>query len=221
MAFNSIKIVGNGAAQTAITNTNIVESVVHSLLAYNTNGTHTSFSIIVNGLAVITESIAANGSYTLPIKLNVPVGASMEVTADTGVSVTVNYYSQSIDPAAATTALQNIVIDGVSSVTHIKDAGVTELSTIVIDGVSLVTSTKDAGVTELNTIVSTGTATVSNLVAEAEAHVATIPDGTINDAIVTAVDTWSSEKISSEVYKVEDKVASIMPPIVASIVFGG
>ena len=144
MAFNSIKIIGNGVAQTAITNTHIVESVVHSLLAYNTSGSTTSFSIAVDGSTVVTQSIAAGGSYTLPIKLNVPVGASMTVTAATGVDVTVNYYSQAIDAVAGVNAVQA-------------------------------------------------------LVTEAEAHVASIPDGTINDSITTAVDTWSSSKISSEI----------------------
>jgi len=143
MAFNSIKIIGNGVAQTAITNTHIVESVVHSLLAYNTSGSTTSFSIAVDGSTVVTQSIAAGGSYTLPIKLNVPVGASMTVTAATGVDVTVNYYSQAIDAVAGVNAVQA-------------------------------------------------------LVTEAEAHVASIPDGTINDSITTAVDTWSSSKITSE-----------------------
>ena len=187
MAFNSIKIIGNGVAQTAITNTHIVESVVHSLLAYNTSGSTTSFSIAVDGSTVVTQSIAAGGSYTLPIKLNVPVGASMTVTAATGVDVTVNYYSQAIDTVAATTVLQDTVTDGVASVTSTKDTSVTTLNGIVT-----------AGTTTLNDIVSTGTATVAGLVADAEAHVAGIPDGTINDGITTTVDTWSSSKISSE-----------------------
>lgn len=143
MAFNSIKITGNGAAQTAITNTNIVESVVHSLLAYNTSESTASFSIAVGGSIVVTQSITAGGSYTLPIKLNVSVGASMTVTAATGVDVTVNYYSQAIDAVAGVNAVQA-------------------------------------------------------LVTEAEAYVASIPDGTINDGITTAVDTWSSDKIANE-----------------------
>jgi hypothetical protein len=163
MAFNSIKITGNGAAQTAITNTNIVESVVHSLLAYNNSGSTSSFSIALDGSTVITESIEANGSYTLPIKLNVPVGASMTVIAGTGVSVTVNYYSQAIDAAAGVNAVQALVTEAVD-------------------------------------------------------YVATIPEGAINDTIITTVDTWSSSKITDEL-ATKQKIG--INPIAATIIFGG
>jgi len=206
MAFNSIKIVGNGTAQTAIANTNIIESVVHSLLAYNTGSNAAGFSISVDGATVITERLEAISSYTLPIKLNVPVGTSMEVTADVGVDLVISYYSQSIDAAASTTLLQNTVVEGVELITGVKDSGISaigshvnqgiqSLDSVIVSGSSSLTGIIGSGTTSLDNIISTGTTTLSGILSEVEAHVATIPEGTINDSIETNVDTWSSQHI--------------------------
>lgn len=143
MAFNNVKIVGNGVDQVAITNISITESVVHGLIAYNESESSNTLSIIIDGSEVITETLTANSKYTLPIKINVPVNSVLSVNAGVGVSASISYYTQAIDPAAAINSVQQ-------------------------------------------------------LVDQAEAHVASIPDGTINDTITTTVDTWSSSKVSTE-----------------------
>jgi hypothetical protein len=106
MAFKNIKIVGDGLAQTVLTNSATLEGVVTNLVAYNGTAGALSFSLLIGGVSVITESVPANDSYRLPDKINVPVSGVLTINAATGVDVTISSYQAAIDPAAALTAAQ-------------------------------------------------------------------------------------------------------------------
>jgi hypothetical protein len=106
MAFKNIKIVGDGLAQTVLTNSATLEGVVTNLVAYNGTAGALSFSLLIGGVSVITESVPANDSYRLPDKINVPVSGVLTINAATGVDVTISSYQAAIDTAAALTAAQ-------------------------------------------------------------------------------------------------------------------
>ncbi len=107
MAFNNTKIVGNGTAQTVVTNGANTESVVNSLVAYNTTDGVLAFDMLINDTVVVTEDVSANGSFRLPDKLNIQVDTELKVNAPTGITVTVSYLNQAIDVSAATTLVQD------------------------------------------------------------------------------------------------------------------
>lgn len=121
MAFNSIKIIGNGTAQQAINNSSTLEAVVNSLVAYNTTGGTLTFNLLINGVTFVTESINANSSFRIPDKLNVPANSILTVNAPTGISVSVSYFQQAIDPAATLTVVQQLAADAAASATSAAD----------------------------------------------------------------------------------------------------
>lgn len=106
MAFKSIKIVGDGLARTILTNTTILEGVITGLVAYNSTGSVLSFSLFIDGVSIITESVGANSSYRLPDKINVPLSTELTLNAPVGLEVTISAYQTAIDPAAALSAVQ-------------------------------------------------------------------------------------------------------------------
>jgi hypothetical protein len=106
MAFKSVKIVGDGNAQVAITNSNNAESVIHGLLAYNLGDVDKAFTILLGTGTILTETITAGSSYTLPIKLNVPVDTTLSINAAENVEVNISYYQQLIDTAAGLSTVE-------------------------------------------------------------------------------------------------------------------
>ena len=70
MGFLVNKITGNGTTQTAITNDATLEAVVNSLVAYNKTGGALTFSVLIDGSVIFTESVSANSSYRIPDKIN-------------------------------------------------------------------------------------------------------------------------------------------------------
>ena len=106
MAFKNIKIVGNGTAQTVLTNTSILEGVTTGLVAYNSTAGALSFSLLIDGVSVISESVDANTSYRLPDKVNIPVNTVLTVNAATGLDITVSAYQTAIDVNAALSLAQ-------------------------------------------------------------------------------------------------------------------
>ena len=106
MGFLVNKITGNGTAQVAVTNDVTLEAVVNSLVAYNSTGGALTFSVLVDGSTIFTESVAANSSYRIPDKVNLSASKVLSVNAATGVSVTVSYLQQAIDVAGALSAAQ-------------------------------------------------------------------------------------------------------------------
>jgi hypothetical protein len=109
MAFKSVKIVGDGNAQVAITNSNNAESVIHGLLAYNLGDVDKAFTILLGTGTILTETITAGSSYTLPIKLNVPVDTTLSINAAENVEVNISYYQQLIDTAAGLSTVEAYV----------------------------------------------------------------------------------------------------------------
>lgn len=108
MGFLINKITGNGTAQVAVTNDATLEAVVNSLVAYNSTGGVLTFSVLVDGSTIFTESVSANSSYRIPDKINLSASKVLSVNAATGVSVTVSYLQQAIDVAGALNAAQTI-----------------------------------------------------------------------------------------------------------------
>jgi len=111
MGFLVNKIMGDGTAQTAITNDATLEAVVNSLVAYNTTGGALNFSVLINDEVIFTESVAANDTFRLPDKVNLGASSTLKVNADTGVDVTVSYLQQAIDTAGALSAAQQAAQD--------------------------------------------------------------------------------------------------------------
>ena len=111
MAFNNIKIVGNGSALTAITNTVNTESVVNSLVAYNITDEELIFSLIIDEEEVVIEKVSANSSFRLVDKLNVPTDTTLSVEAPIGINVTVSYFQQTIDTSAALTVVGELAAE--------------------------------------------------------------------------------------------------------------
>jgi len=122
MAFNNIKIVGNGSALTAITNTVKTESVINSLVAYNIADEELTFSLIIDEQEVVIEKVPANSSFRFVDKLNVPVNTILSVEAPVGVNVTVSYFQQTIDTAAALTVVQQAAQDASDNADRAENA---------------------------------------------------------------------------------------------------
>ena len=111
MAFNNIKIVGDGTAQIAVTNTDILEAVSTGLIAYNTTDGVLSFTLLIDGVVIITEEVAATSSYRLPDKVNIPVNTVLTINAPIGVDITLSSYQSPIDTLVALTSVQQAVQD--------------------------------------------------------------------------------------------------------------
>ena len=133
MAFNNIKIVGNGIEQVAVTNTATVESVINSLVAYNSTAGELSFSLMLDGVEVVSEKVDANGSFRFVDKLNIPVGNVLTVNAAIGVNVTISYFTQAIDTAAVLSAAQ-ILSQSVSDDADRAEAALGDNSNPIITG---------------------------------------------------------------------------------------
>jgi hypothetical protein len=109
MAFNSIVVTGSGVSQNVVVNTNILESVVTSMVITNTTGSSQVVDVLVNSAVYMSVTVAANDKLVVGDKLNVPVSQTMAVEAPTGVTVAVSYMTQAIDTAAALSLVQNTV----------------------------------------------------------------------------------------------------------------
>ena len=146
MAFISIKITGNGTAQTAVTNDATLEAVVNSLVAYNSTGGALSFSILINDSIVFTESVAANSTFRIPDKVNLGSTAVLKVNAPTGVSVTVSYLQQAIDVAGALSAAQLLAQAASDDADRAEAALGTTASPIITGGITIDGSLKETKV---------------------------------------------------------------------------
>ncbi len=108
MAFDNIKIVGDDTAQVAIVNDVNTEAVVNGLVAYNTTENDLVFSLSIDDVVVVVETVTSNSSFRFVDKLNIPVGTTMKVDANIGIDVTVSFFQQAIDSAAALTVVQQL-----------------------------------------------------------------------------------------------------------------
>jgi NADH dehydrogenase/NADH:ubiquinone oxidoreductase subunit G len=106
MAFISVNIIGNGALATAVENPPSLEAVVNSLVAVNTNAADSVFSLFINDAEVTRDTVAANATFRIPDKLNIPANSVLKVSAAVGVYVTVSYFQQAVDEAAALSTIQ-------------------------------------------------------------------------------------------------------------------
>ena len=143
MAFNNIKIVGDGTAQVAVTNTAILEAVSTALVAYNTTAGALEFTMLLDGVEVVREEVPANGSYRLPDKLNIPGATELTINAPIGVSVTLSSYQSALDAAGAVTVAQQAALDATTN-------GAAQV-TLAEDQVALAVAAKDLAEAALGT----------------------------------------------------------------------
>ena len=165
MGFLVNKITGNGIAQVAVTNDVTLEAVVNSLVAYNSTGGALTFSVLVDGSTIFTESVAANSSYRIPDKVNLSASKVLSVNAATGVSVTVSYLQQAIDVAGALSAAQQAALDATTN-------GAAQV-TLAEDQVALAVAAKDLAEAALGT---TASPSITGLIKE-EVSVSTLTLG--------------------------------------------
>ena len=112
MAFNIIKIVGeDGTEQEAFTNTVSEEAVINSLVAYNNAFSEGVFELKLDGITMIKESVGGKKSYRLPDKLNIAGGMAFTVVSSSLLDLTISYYKQTSDVAAATTLAHDYAAD--------------------------------------------------------------------------------------------------------------
>jgi hypothetical protein len=210
MAFKSKKIVGNGTALAVLTNTNIVEAVVHSLIAYNSTGGALTFTVYLDAVPHLVEPVPAYGVFRLTDKLNVEPSVVVTLNAPTGVEVVLNYLSQAIDIAAATTATQQYILDGATQAALATTNGAAQVTLAeaeVVLATNQTTAAQDRVVLAQAEVVK-----CQDQVALAKAA---LPVGTIDDALIDTTKAWSSDRINTEINDLKYGVS----PIVTSMMF--
>lgn len=95
------------ASQSVIENGAIFESIINSLVAKNSTSGDLEFNII-SGEVVIPIAVSANTTYILPFKINVPVNMIASVEAPEGLTISISFFQQAIDTAAALTLIQEL-----------------------------------------------------------------------------------------------------------------
>jgi hypothetical protein len=116
MAFNLIKMIGDDTTKTAVSNGLAEESVIHGLVAYNSTAGDLDFSLLLEGVVVVTETVSANSSFRIVDKINVPANSIISTTAATGLDLSISFYKQSTDTAADVTTTQGLVSDAAAEV---------------------------------------------------------------------------------------------------------
>ena len=119
--FKVASLNGNGANQTLLSMSNLVEGNIHGGIIDNTTGTKQNVTFIV-GTVEFPLSVDANG--TTPVsKINVPSDTTVQVNAPIGVNVSISYIETVADASAALTTIQGLVSEADSSATN---AGISE-----------------------------------------------------------------------------------------------
>ena len=128
MAFKTIAIAGDGTSQEVLTNSDDVEGVIVSLIAYNDSDADEVLQVKVDGNVVVKDTVATGSKYRLEDKINVPKSLKLEVEMATDVNVTVGYYEQSIDAGAAMSVVQQAVADSKASADASEASAVNSLA---------------------------------------------------------------------------------------------
>ncbi len=119
--FKVASLNGNGANQTLLSMSNLVEGNIHGGIIDNTTGTKQNVTFIV-GTVEFPLSVDANG--TTPVsKINVPSDTTVQVNAPIGVNVSISYIETAADASAALTTIQGLVSEADTSATN---AGISE-----------------------------------------------------------------------------------------------
>lgn len=119
--FKVASLNGNGANQTLLSMSNLVEGNIHGGIINNTTGTKQNVTFIV-GTVEFPLSVDANG--TTPVsKINVPSDTTVQVNAPIGVNVSISYIETVADASAALTTIQGLVSEADTSATN---AGISE-----------------------------------------------------------------------------------------------
>jgi len=108
MAFKSLKIIGDGTVQNGTVNTNNIESVINSIIAYNNSTEDREFKIFLDGDLILLEKVQANSDLKISEKINIPANTTMTVQSDELVNISLFYYEQAIDTDAALSYIQEM-----------------------------------------------------------------------------------------------------------------
>jgi hypothetical protein len=115
MGFKLVKIDGGTTAGVVQTNDATVEAVISNFVAYNNGGVDQAFTLYLDGVEIISESVSADSSYRLPDKFNIPANTELTITTDANVTATISVYVGAIDTAGAMTIVQQASQDAVDA----------------------------------------------------------------------------------------------------------
>lgn len=119
--FKVASLNGNGANQTLLSMSNLVEGNIHGGVINNTTGTKQNVVFTV-GTVEFPLMVEANSTASVS-KINVPSDTIVQVNAPTGVNVSVSYIETAADVSAALTTIQGLVSEADTSATN---AGISE-----------------------------------------------------------------------------------------------
>ncbi|MDA3807997.1 MAG: hypothetical protein PF440_08820 [Thiomicrorhabdus sp.] len=122
MALNSTRVVGNGSAQTVITNATNIETVVTLIVTDNTTVSAANASFMIGGQEVANLVTAAQTIENVDIRLNIPASEVFSVYMPVGYDVTIASYSQPVDLAAALTVTQQAVVNANAAADRAENA---------------------------------------------------------------------------------------------------
>lgn len=173
--FNITQVVGDGTSKVLITTDALFEGAIHSVVFDNATGAEADVEFTINGIS-FTHKVPA-GSSALGSTLNLPISTAVNVTAPVNVSVTASYIKQAVDAGAVMTTVQAAT-----------DTAISKAAEALASEEAAALSANASQTSAENSLASAG-------VAQTWAESAASAAGVVDDAVITAVSTWSSSKI--------------------------
>lgn len=128
--FKLTQIAGSGSAENLLMLDPLIEGSIHSILVDNTTGSPATVGFEIGGVE-FNYSVSDAVTTTLDVKINLPAGSAVNVTAPTGVKVVASYVEMPLDAATTLTTAQQITATAIQDVDDAAVAAVGQVSQIL------------------------------------------------------------------------------------------
>lgn len=128
--FKLTQVTGSGSAENLLTLDPLIEGSIHSILVDNATGSAAIVGFEIGGVE-FNYSITGAVTTTLDVKINLPAGSAVNVTAPTGVKVVASYVEMPLDAATTLTTAQQITATAIQDVDDAAVAAVGQVSQIL------------------------------------------------------------------------------------------
>jgi hypothetical protein len=128
--FKLTQVAGSGSVENLLTLDPLIEGSIHSILVDNTTGSASTVGFEIGGVE-FNYSVSDAETTTVDVKINLPAGSAVNVTAPMGVKVVASYVEMPLDAATTLTTAQQITATAIQDVDDAAVMAIGQVSQIL------------------------------------------------------------------------------------------